>query len=238
MRRVPRNPRDFLKQSRFLVAQVRSLRQLRDEAKARWWVRQRPRRIGEYLNRSQRPALQLGCGFNVLEGWLNTDTFQTNDVVYLDSTQPFPLPSASFDAIFSEHHIEHMPYVHAQWMLRECCRILKPGGILRIATPSLDRLRELKQPDDAAYIEWMVSRLMPGVESRQAYNFGHQFLYDRATLQESLRAAGFDEMNEFRPTESATPWLQNLEQHGKRIGNEEMNAFETMVIEARKPPQS
>ena len=62
-------------------------------------------------------------------GWLNTDLCpKVAGCVTLDATKPFPLASASFDYVFSEHQMEHIHYSDAVRMLRECHRVLRPVG--------------------------------------------------------------------------------------------------------------
>ena len=47
--------------------------------------------------------LQIGAGPNELAGWLNADfSPRRPSTIFMDATQPFPLPSGSFDLIFSE----------------------------------------------------------------------------------------------------------------------------------------
>src|SRR6266542_841538 len=87
--------------------------------------------IHEYLRTHSVRKLQLGTGSNVLDGWLNTDIYddrRNGEVVYLDARKRFPLPDASFDLVYSEHMIEHIPYRDAQRGLRECRRVVRPGG--------------------------------------------------------------------------------------------------------------
>ena len=56
--------------------------------------------------------LHLGCGRNLLDGWINTDfniaKFRGSD--FLDVTEKFPYDDNSVDYIFSEHMIEHISY--------------------------------------------------------------------------------------------------------------------------------
>lgn len=66
------------------------------------------------------------------------------------------------------------------------------------------------------------------------WGFGHIFVYDPKTLGIAMTAAGFVEPQLKEISESTHPALGDIESHGKVVGND-LNAFETMVMEARKP---
>lgn len=51
----------------------------------------------------------------------------------LDS-EPFPFPDASFDCVFSKSVVEHL--ARPERALAECVRVLKPGGVAVVMTPS------------------------------------------------------------------------------------------------------
>ena len=87
---------------------------------------------------------QLGSGATRLDGWLHTDLEPKRpNIIRLDATKQFPFPDESLDFIAAEHVIEHMGYPHGQKLLRQCWRTLRPGGVVRIATPHLRRLAEM-----------------------------------------------------------------------------------------------
>jgi hypothetical protein len=65
------------------------------------------------------------------------------------------------------------------------------------------------------------------------HSWGHRFLYTRAELAEELRRAGFGRVDSVDVGESRHPALRGIEQHQKFCG-EEMNRFETFVLEATK----
>ena len=58
-----------------------------------------------------------------------------------DITDPLSFATSSVDVVFSEHVIEHIPFVSAIYFFRETFRILKPGGSVRVVCPMLDVLR-------------------------------------------------------------------------------------------------
>ena len=209
--------------------------------KARWV-------IGGYLGSNSIRKLQIGAGPTQSAEWLTTDIDAKlrRRTLYLDATRPFPIPDASIDYVFSEHMIEHIPYAAGLSMLKECHRILKSGGKVRLATPDLGTLLDLKKDNlselQREYIAWNTKTFLPPgtpvepifVINNQFRNYGHQFLFDEACLREALARAGFGEIRRMPVGESDDEHLRGVEKHGLNMGNESMNAFESMVLEATR----
>ena len=208
----------------------------------------RNRQIATYLGSNQQRYLRLGSSSYTDPGWLSVDLIPLPpSVVYMDATKRFPLPSQSFDAIQCEHVIEHLAYAHGTGMLAECHRVLRPGGILRIATPDLDLVRRLLDPDDAdpvltAYVNWSNQTLGTPAERDQVDNvaftvnrlvrdWGHVFIYDEQTLRGAMAAAGFSEIVKVAPGDSAHAALRGIDRHQDEIG-EASNKLETLALEA------
>src|SRR5580658_1989726 len=81
-------------------------------------------------------CLEIGAGANGKAGWLATDLGAgqgagTTRSIALDARKPFPIPTNSFDFIYSEHMIEHVTFDSGATMFKECFRILRPKGTLR-----------------------------------------------------------------------------------------------------------
>jgi predicted SAM-dependent methyltransferase len=208
----------------------------------------RTRQIDAYLRRHSVRKLQLGTGSNPLESWLNTDVCdfkRSGHVVYLDAREPFPFPDCSFDFVFSEHMIEHLAYADGLRCLRECRRVLRPGGRIRVATPSLARLIGLYEQDltdlQRRYMRWTLETwldearpCLPGFVLNNFFRaWDHQFIYDEETLQHALEAARFVDVEECFVGHSGAPELVGLEGHMRSAA--EFNELETMVFEARRP---
>ena len=85
----------------------------------------------EYQRTHDLRKLHIGAGTLTLEGWLNTDVHPAGASNYLDATKRFPIADGTFDYVFSEHMIEHVPYCSGMTMLAECFRIARPGGKIR-----------------------------------------------------------------------------------------------------------
>jgi len=205
------------------------------------------RSIRAYLDSHPEPRLQLGCGANLLPGWLNTDRgAHAAGATYLDAARPFPLPAASFEHVFCEHLIEHLDRETGAAMLAECGRVLRPGGRIRVSTPDLRviaRLVEARDGNDTAarYVQWCAEGFLPGAEGdrpalvvNQLFRgWGHRFLYDDDTLTAALRAAGFGPASRHPYGSSDDPELDGIDSHADEE-NLEMVAFETLVLEAQR----
>lgn len=88
--------------------------------------------------------LNLGCGNRYHPDWTNIDIVSRGPgVIAHDLSQGIPLPDASCDVVYHSHLLEHFPKDKALPFLRECYRVLKPGGIIRIAVPDLERIVRL-----------------------------------------------------------------------------------------------
>src|SRR4029453_10033118 len=139
------------------------------------------RRDPDQGNREQR--LHIGAGRESLPGWINIDNQGLPGVdQVLDVRQG--LPFADVASIYAEHFLEHLTLDEGLAFLKECRRVLRPDGILRLSTPNLDwviltHYRGASVADADAKVDCF--RL-----NRAFHGWGHRFLYNRATLSSVL----------------------------------------------------
>ncbi len=202
--------------------------------------------IREYLESHSIRKLHLGAGGNDPTEWLNTDIFPTGEEVYVDATKPFPFPDGSFQYIFSEHMIQALPWEGGVAMLKECYRVLAPGGKLRVVSPNLAKfvqlLRENPDADAKRFMQakmrfhgWPESPVTGAyIFNRQVRDWGHQFLYDPATLRKSFELAGFKQITEYRVDEKTDPVFRQVEIRTRNEGSDlwVINSWESMAFEA------
>lgn len=207
-------------------------------------------RIRRYFAENEFHRLQVGAGNNILKGWLNTNWFPIrpigNGAIFLDAVKPFPLPDNSFDRIFSEHMIEHIPFGGGRSMLSECFRVLKPGGRIRIATPDMSFLMQLLSPQltevQQSYVSWAATNFLhdgqPHTPLSVVNNFvrdwGHVYIYDRPTLERLMADVGFSAITAYQVNESEDPELRGIE-FPDRFSDVNFLQLETMSYEATKP---
>lgn len=58
-------------------------------------------------------------------------------IIRWDLRRGIPFADASFDVVYHSHFLEHLPKSRALLFLRECHRVLKSGGLLRVVIPDL-----------------------------------------------------------------------------------------------------
>lgn len=204
--------------------------------------------VHEYLASHSVRKLQLGAGSHDPAGWLNTDIFPTGNQVYLDATKRYPFPDGSFQYVFTEHMIQALPWEGGLAMLKECYRVLAPGGKLRVVTPNLAKfVRLLTENPDAETQQFIAAKLrvtgwpetpVTGeyIFNRQAHDWGHQFLYDPAALRKSLELAGFKQVTEYPVDEKTDPVFREVEMRTRNEGSDLwlVNRWESMAFEASR----
>lgn len=208
--------------------------------------------IDGYLKNNEIKKLQIGCGSNFLEGWLNTDLNFNEHVAFLDAGKIFPLESNSFNFVYSEHLFEHLTLESQLNLLTEGLRILKKGGVMRIATPSLAFLFNLyNYPEDLQnkiYVDWAVKnipnlKMVNSVVNKEDYpnyvinnffkDWGHQMIHNFESLKKLALQCGFAKVRECEVGKSDYPDLIKIEKHGTIIPPQ-INLMETMVLEIIK----
>ncbi len=87
--------------------------------------------------------MNLGCGNDIREGFINVDMFSDNpSVVYMD-IRKLPLPNETVDGIIASDVLEHFSHRDTEAILKEWSRVIKVGGEIVIRSPSLRKQAEM-----------------------------------------------------------------------------------------------
>ena len=85
--------------------------------------------------------LNIGCGHRYHPEWTNIDVDPASaEVMKVDIIKGLPFEDNSFDLVYHSNVLEHLPAEMGKNLIRECYRVLKPGGLLRINVPDLEKI--------------------------------------------------------------------------------------------------
>ena len=217
--------------------------------------------------------LQLGCGpGKTPEGWINLDgswnarlskypTLRTvlkaihflpasllelpwsADIVIHDLRKSLPFPDDSFCAVYGSHVLEHLYLEQAKRLLKECLRVLQPGGVLRLVVPDLQAIvreyrGEISFGNTAEMLEKISradvlnTRLHFRTTEPPSGNFiyriptalndfhSHKWMYDSESLCLYFRSAGFVEVDEMKFQQSRIDGIEAVEQAGRVLNGQ------------------
>lgn len=144
--------------------------------------------------------LNLGAGGYPLAGYLSVDADPACHPDVCATVPPLPFGDGAAEAVYMGHLLEHYERPEGLALLRECYRVLQPGGQLGVVVPNTrlilrrwlggatttavgpdQRTYRVADLDDVCAL-WLFSSCQP---SR------HQWAYDATTLERIVEAAGF-----------------------------------------------
>lgn len=152
--------------------------------------------------------LHLGCGKLYLKNWVNIDLNESCvDMKHDVKNFKDVFENDTIDEIYISHTLEHFSRTELIDVLCEYNRILKFGGILRIAVPDLDSIFQLYNENKSNIFD-----LMGLIYGGQKNNLDfHMFGFTFETLYEILICIGFDEICKY----DAFEFLGDLDDYSK-----------------------
>jgi predicted SAM-dependent methyltransferase len=154
-------------------------------------------------------CLNLGSFVDTIAGehWMNIDILPLRaqipaaiNFLQADLTQGLPMYALnSVDVIRASHILEHLPLGPARILLAECYRVLKPGGVLRLAVPDLEIMIRKYRGGEMDWInadqpmEYVLAPTAGEKFSRLMFSGDneHKAIYDYGMLENFLNQAGF-----------------------------------------------
>lgn len=180
------------------------------------------------LKKTDSLKLNVGCGSVKFPGWVNIDIEPGADLV-VDLRNGLPLRDNNAEFIYNEHFIEHLAFEDGEKAVKEFYRVLKRGGVLRIATPELDYIIKKYVNDwkDQDWLSWphysyiKTKGQMLNIAMRE---WGHEYLYNEEDLRNLLKKVGFKKITKQKLNKS-----EHLE-----LSNRETREDSKLILEAEK----
>ena len=123
--------------------------------------------------------INLGCGERTHPDWLNVDlTAGKSDVLKYDLTTGVPFPSDRADAVYCAAVLEHFRRQNVAQFLKEIYRVLKPGGVIRVGVPDLEKLCQI-------YLEKLQAALAGDERAVPDYDWILLEMFDQAVRERS-----------------------------------------------------
>lgn len=98
--------------------------------------------------------LNWGCGSWREPGWINSDLHEGPGIdISCDIRDGLPLPDEHLDYAVSIHALPMISYPDLVPVLTELRRVLKPGGVLRLSLPDLDRAIDAYRRDERDFFQ-------------------------------------------------------------------------------------
>jgi predicted SAM-dependent methyltransferase len=181
--------------------------------------------------------LHLGCGKRYIPGFIHVDLADYPHIDYRREISKLPdFSDESADLIYCSHALEYFDRFQALDVLAEWRRVLKRGGVLRLAVPDFEALVEV-------YLAYRNLNLIHGpLYGRMAVEtpngekvFYHKTCYDYESLKHLLESCGFVEVHRYlwRNTvhkdhdDFSQAYIPHMDkEHGKLI---------SLNVEAKKP---
>lgn len=186
--------------SRVLPAKlINVIKVVRDQIRKRQQRTKNEKVIDYLLQNRNTIQLELGAGGRKMKNWISIDISEQSDIS-LDLSRQIPFPDNCIAQIYSSHLLEHFSYPHPLMsLLSECYRILKPGGLFKVAVPNARIYIEAYIKPEKFDVD-MYCRYKPGFHfnskidyvNYMAYMGGHHcYMFDNENLLMILANAGF-----------------------------------------------
>lgn len=127
------------------------------------------------------------------------DAIRRHDIRWADATSHLPAEDGSADVVYTSHMVEHLTRTEADHFFQEALRVLRSGGVLRVAVPDIDyHVGLYREHGDAnefiAGLHMAATRPESLTEKVKAVLVGerqHHWMYNGATLSAELERVGF-----------------------------------------------
>jgi SAM-dependent methyltransferase len=143
--------------------------------------------------------LHLGCGRRQLPGFVHVDLADYPHIDHRTSIDDLPMfGDGSVDLIYSSHALEYFDPVEARAAIGEWARVLRLGGVLRLAVPDFQSLIEVYRR--TGKLESILGPLFGRMEISGPSGpqvLYHRTTYDYASLERLCLEGGFSTVRRY-----------------------------------------
>jgi len=147
--------------------------------------------------------------------------------IHFDLCNGLPFENESISYIFSSHLIEHLFKKDCEFLLKECYRVLKSCGLIRICVPSLDDEVVAIKEAIAEYENGNINKIQKYVTSDivgyKSKFSNHRYMYNYEKLHKLLHNKGFVEIE------------RKNYKHGNIPDVRLLDSRDGIIVEAKKP---
>ena len=197
--------------------------------------------------------LNLGCGPIQPEGWTNIDgsnrawlaskissldnllvrsniippTEFSDSTEFCNLLERLPYPDNSVSCIYAGELWEHFEYADADMLTKECGRVLKPGGVLRICVPDgpdfwkkyleiyEESMTKPRESRNAKALRDHIQMFFDDICTKKIWmgsmGHTHKWQYDEIQLIEMFESNGFSHVERMGFHQSRIPDIEDLE---------------------------
>lgn len=139
--------------------------------------------------------IHLGCWHRYIPGFVHVDLCSLPHIDHHGSIDSLPFfAEGSADLIYCSHALEYFDRDQARHTLKEWHRVLRPGGILRLAVPDFSALiRVYEQTGDISKILGPLYGKMNIDTTEGPAQLYHKTVYDQTSLSKLLIECDFKE---------------------------------------------
>lgn len=155
--------------------------------------------------------VNLGCGKDYRAGYINVDiniVFKRD--MWLDLRNPLPFRDTTVHGIFCSHTFEHFAHEQTLRLARECRRVLRPGGVLRVGVPDFVPAIEAYMAGNLAWLRSEGRSAGRRFSDHVLAQANHKLLFDYGYLEELLHDAGFAEVQRAQYGQGGWPLSQQM----------------------------
>lgn len=114
-----------------------------------------------------------------------------------DLHNPLPFQEGQFGGVLLSHLLEHFDALSGTILLKDCHRVLEPGGIIMVSVPDASYHRKMFPNDNKKNCMKLFGEKMPDTESKQTFLeyalffTDHRMIFTEDSLWATLVNAGF-----------------------------------------------